>query len=170
MRSLVLTIAAVALAAGLSGCSKSSTQQQTPSAESTSADQSTAATTPSPEQMKAIEATLPAPYNTADLANGQSKFALCTSCHTVAKGGPNMTGPNLYGIIGSKAATVPDFHFSDVMKASGITWDPQKLDQWITDPKVMLPGTKMTFAGLNDPKDRTDVIAYVMVMSGYKAK
>lgn len=170
MRSLVLTIAALSLATGLSACGKSSTQQQTQNAQASSSEQSTAATPPNPEQMKAIQATLPAPYNTADLTNGQSKFALCTSCHTITKGGPNMTGPNLYGIVGSKAATVPDFHFSDVMKASNITWDPQKLDQWITDPKVMLPGTKMTFAGLKDPKDRTDVIAYVMVMSGYKPK
>lgn len=168
MRSLVLTLAAASLAVGLSGCGKSSSTQTVDTSGAGGAE--TAAAPPTLDQMKATQASLPAPYNTADLANGQSKFALCTSCHTIAKGGPNMTGPNLYGIIGSKAATVPDFHFSDVMKASNITWDPQKLDQWITDPKVMLPGTKMTFAGMKDPKDRTDTIAYVMLASGYKAK
>jgi cytochrome c len=167
MRSLVLTLAAASLAVGLSGCGKSSSTQ---GADNGGSATETAAPPPTLDQMKAQQASLPAPYNTADLANGQSRFALCTSCHTIAKGGPNMTGPNLYGIIGSKAATVPDFHFSDVMKASNITWDPQKLDQWITDPKVMLPGTKMTFAGMKDPKDRTDTIAYVMLASGYKPK
>lgn len=166
MRALVLTLAAASLAVGLSGCGKSSSTQGQAASDSGAA----AAAPPTLDEMKAQQASLPAPYNTADLANGQSKFALCTSCHTITKGGPNMTGPNLYGIIGSKAATVPDFHFSDVMKASNITWDPQKIDQWITDPKAMLPGTKMTFAGMKDPKDRTDTIAYVMLASGYKAK
>jgi len=54
------------------------------------------------------------------------------------------------------------------MKAAGFTWDAAHLDTWITDPKVMIPGTKMTFAGLKDAKDRTDVIAYLMVQTGYK--
>src|SRR5690242_17155121 len=77
MRSLVLTIAALSLATGLSACGKSSTQQETQNAQATSSEQSSAATPPNAEQMKAIQATLPAPYNTADLTNGQSKFALC---------------------------------------------------------------------------------------------
>jgi cytochrome c len=79
-----------------------------------------------------------------------------------------MTGPNLHGIFGRKAATTPDFKYSDALKATGWTWDAARIDTWITDPKVALPGTKMTFVGLKDPKDRTDVIAYLMVMSGFK--
>jgi cytochrome c len=115
--------------------------------------------------------TLPAPYNTADLANGESKFALCQSCHTLTPGGANMTGPNLYGVIGTKAGEGhDDFKFSDALKASGIVWTPDKLDPWIKKPQDMVPGTKMTFAGLDDAKDRTDVIAYLMVSTGYKPK
>jgi cytochrome c len=79
-----------------------------------------------------------------------------------------MTGPNLHGVFGRKAASVPGFTYSDVLKASGWTWDAARVDTWITDPKVALPGTKMTFAGLKDPKDRTDTIAYLMVHTGYK--
>jgi cytochrome c len=115
--------------------------------------------------------TLPAPYNTADLANGESKFALCQSCHTIASGGANMTGPNLYGVIGTKAGEGhDDFKFSDALKASGIVWTPDKLDPWIKKPQDLVPGSKMTFAGLDDAKDRTDLIAYLMVSTGYKPK
>jgi len=115
--------------------------------------------------------TLPAPYNTADIANGESKFALCQSCHTLVSGGANMTGPNLYGVIGTKAGEGhEDFKFSDALKASGIVWTPDKLDPWIHKPQDLVPGSKMTFAGLDDAKDRTDVIAYLMVSTGYKPK
>jgi cytochrome c len=166
MRRLGLTLVATAIAVSLSACGKSSTG--TPA--TTGAEQSAppAAAPLTDEQKKAILATLPAPYNTADLDNGQAKFALCSSCHTLTEGGPVMTGPNLYHILGEKAGVRPGFKFSDPMVAAGFTWDPAHLDTWITDPKAMIPGTKMTFAGLKDPKDRTDVIAYVMIQTGYK--
>ena len=112
-----------------------------------------------------------APYNAADLANGESKFALCQSCHTLVSGGANMTGPNLYGVIGTKAGEGhQDFKFSDALKDSGIVWTPDKLDPWLHKPQDLVPGSKMTFAGLDDAKDRTDVIAYLMVSTGYKPK
>jgi cytochrome c len=165
MRSLGLMFAATAVAVTLSGCGKPSTPTSTDAAATAPAP---APAPPSEADKKAILATLPAPYNTADLANGQGKFAICAACHTLTAGGPNMTGPNLHGIFGSKAAAVPNYTFSDPMKASGITWDAAHIDTWITDPKAMIPGTKMTFMGLKDPKDRTDVIAYLMVETGYK--
>jgi cytochrome c len=159
-----MTIVALAAAGALTGCNKSASP---PPADNAAASQ--AASGPmSDEDMKKAQASLPAPYNTADLSNGQSKFALCSTCHTLPQGGPNMTGPNLHGVFGRKAATLPGYNYSDVLKASGWTWDAARVDTWITDPKVALPGTKMTFAGLKDPKDRTDVIAYVMVNTGYK--
>ena len=163
MRHTELMLAAAALTAiTLSACNKSATSPAAgPSA-------STPAPTMTDEDVKKAQAALPAPYNTADLANGESKFALCQTCHTVVEGGPNMTGPNLHGVFGRKAASVPGFNYSDVLKASGWTWDPARVDTWITDPKAALPGTKMTFAGLKDPKDRTDTIAYLMVHTGYK--
>ena len=165
MRRLGMTFVATAIAVTLAGCGKSST---TPPADTSASGQAPAAAAPTPEQVKAIQASLPAPYNTADLDNGASKFALCSSCHTLSEGGPVMTGPNLWHIIGEKAGVRDGYKFSDPMKAAGFTWDSAHLDTWITDPKVMLPGTKMTFAGMKDPKDRTDVIAYLMVQTGYK--
>jgi cytochrome c len=79
---------------------------------------------------KAEGAGLPAgPYNTGDLANGEAKFALCQSCHTLAEGGANMTGPNLYGVIGTKAGEGhQDFKFSDPLKASASSG---RLTSWI---------------------------------------
>jgi cytochrome c len=165
MRHLGLTLAATALAAAaLAGCNKPTT--------SPSADQSSSTLGPpaqlSDDEKKALLAKLPAPYNAADLANGESKFALCSTCHTLAKGGPNMTGPNLNGVFGRKAGVTPGFTYSDGLKATGWSWDAAHVDTWITDPKVAVPGTKMTFVGLKDPKDRTDVIAYLMIETGFK--
>ncbi|MFL5296561.1 MAG: c-type cytochrome [Phenylobacterium sp.] len=165
MRHLGLIAAAACAAATLAGCNKPAG----PPADTGQPAASTAAPVQmSDEDKKKAQAALPAPYNTADLANGESKFALCQTCHTVVEGGPNMTGPNLHGVFGRKAASLPGFNYSDPLKASGWTWDAARLDTWITDPKVALPGTKMTFAGFKDPKDRTDVIAYLMVVTGYK--
>jgi len=166
MRRLGLTLVATAVAVSLSACGKPSTG--TPAATSTEQAAGPTAAPLTAEQKKAILATLPAPYNTADIDNGEAKFALCSSCHTLSEGGPVMTGPNLYHIIGEKAGVRPGFKFSEPMVAAGFTWDPAHLDTWITDPKAMIPGTKMTFAGLKDPKDRTDVIAYLMIQTGYK--
>jgi cytochrome c len=166
MRHSGLTIAAAALAATLAGCGKSPSTKQSDQVQASSSAQPSVE--PTLEQKKAAIASLPAPYNTADLDNGESKFALCSTCHTLPEGGPNMTGPNLHGIFGRKAASVAGFSYSDGLKAAGWTWDAAHIDTWITDPKAVIPGTKMTFAGLKDPKDRTDVIAYLMVMTGFK--
>lgn len=159
MRSLVLSAAA---ALALAACSPSGGSTQTasePVAEPAPAPGMT------PEQQAAALAALPAPLNTADLANGEAKFALCKSCHTVVAGGPNTTGPNLHGIFGHTGAKHPDFNYSDALKAANLTWDVATLDKWTEAPRVLVPGTKMTFAGLKDPKDRTDLIAYLAVAS-----
>jgi len=164
MRYLGLTIAAAALAAGLAGCGKSATSNQAEQTQATSAP-TTAATAPAAEptdeQKKTLVATLPAPYNTGDLSNGEAKFAICKSCHTLTPGGPDMTGPNLSGVFGRKAGAKGGYHYSDAMKGQNITWDAAELDKWLADPKAMVPGTKMTFVGFKDPKDRVDVIAYL---------
>jgi cytochrome c len=168
MRRLVATSIALTLAAGLAGCGKSSTQSQGGQTASTEQPQAAPAAALTPDEVKKAQAALPAPYNTADVANGEAKFALCAACHTITPGGPNMTGPNLHGVIGRKAGATPDYNYSDAVKNAGFTWDAAQLDKWLSGPAADLPGTKMTFPGIKDPKDRTDVIAYLMVNSAPK--
>jgi cytochrome c len=110
-------------------------------------------------------ASLPAPYNTADLENGKSKFLACKSCHTIKKDAPNLTGPNLHGIFGRKAGSLSNYAYSDAVKNAGFDWDFEKLDHWLQKPRDFLPGTKMTFPGFQDEKDRVDLIAYLAVES-----
>ena len=113
-------------------------------------------------------AQLPEQYRTADLENGKAKFAFCRSCHTATEGGPNGVGPNLWRVFGRKAGTGADFKYSDAVKNAGFTWDAEHLDHWLAKPKDYLPGTKMTFVGLPEEKDRTDLIAYLKIQTSVK--
>ena len=175
-RQLGLLIVAVAGAAALAGCGKSADTPQSSDSEApaqASAPETTAETAPAPassthEDIEAALAALPAPYNTANLKNGKAKFAFCQTCHTTTEGGPNITGPNLHGVFGRAAASLPGFSYSDALKGTGWTWDAQHVDTWVADPKAALPGTKMIFAGIKKPEDREDLIAYLMVKTGYK--
>ncbi len=108
-------------------------------------------------------ATLPAPYRSADLDNGRAVFARCRSCHTITDGGPNMTGPNLYGVFGRQIGTHPGFTYSTAAQDADFVWNAAQLDTWLQNPRTFLPGTKMSFAGIPDPTDRRDVIAFVEV-------
>ncbi len=154
---LALTLGSVAM---LSGCGKKEEAVMPAAPSATPAAAPASAAPPSADQQKMLAA-LPAPFNTADPVAGEAKFALCRSCHTITKGGPNLTGPNLYGVFGTKAGAVAGFDFSDAMKGSGMTWDAATIDKWIADPRAVLPETKMTFPGVKDAKDRTDIVAYV---------
>ena len=156
-------LAACALAALTTACNKSEPAPAAPAAGETAgpAPVPAAAAGPSAEEKKALLASLPAPYNTADLDNGEAKFALCQSCHTITPDGANMTGPNLHGIFGRKSAANAEFKYSDALKAANWTWDADHLNQWLEKPQTFLPGTKMAFAGLKKPEDVANVIAYL---------
>ena len=99
--------------------------------------------------------------NAGDAANGKIVFARCAICHTVQKGGPNGLGPNLFGVAGRKAASLPNFMYSGALKNSGIRWTPDKLRAWISGPARLVPGTKMAFAGITNAKQDDDVVAYL---------
>ncbi|MBU4436379.1 MAG: cytochrome c family protein [Alphaproteobacteria bacterium] len=156
--------AVAALFVILAACSKGEEAKD----DDTAAVKPAVAAAPTDPEKAAALAALPAPYNTGDLANGQSRFALCRSCHTITEGGPAMTGPNLWGIFGRQAGTSPGYAYSAAVKSAGFVWDAEHLDKWLADPRGFLPGTKMSFAGLKDPKDRIDLIAYLKVETGYK--
>jgi cytochrome c len=116
----------------------------------------------------AVLATLPSPYNAGDQENGRRAFARCRSCHTITPGGPNMAGPNLYGVFGRQAGALDKYGYSHALRSASFTWDADKLDHWLENPKTFLPGNKMTFAGLRDATDRRDVIAFLKVETGYQ--
>lgn len=92
---------------------------------------------------------------------GEKVFAKCKSCHSV-EAAKNGVGPSLHGVVNRAVASLADFKYSDGMKAKAQeTWTPQLLDQYLSDVKGTVPGTKMSFAGLAKPQDRIDVIAYL---------
>ena len=159
-----IPFAVLTAAALLTACGKpADTAPAPPAATDSAAPAPTASAAPTAAQAKVILAALPAAYQAADLENGEAKFAVCKSCHTLNQGGENMAGPNLYGVFGRKAGSLAGFTYSDGLKALGVTWDAQKIDQWIKGPAAMVSGTKMTYLGMENPKDRVDVVAYLKV-------
>jgi cytochrome c len=97
----------------------------------------------------------------ADPAKGQQVFNKCMACHNADKGGANQVGPNLWGVLGEAIGQGKGFAFSDPLSKKGGTWNWDNLSQWLTSPKAFAPGTKMSFAGLSNPQDRADVIAFL---------
>jgi cytochrome c len=96
-----------------------------------------------------------------DAAAGEKVFAKCKICHQIGEGAKNMVGPVLNGVVGRKAGSYPDYHYSDANKSSGITWDEATLKEYLRDPKAKVPGTKMVFPGLKSDDDIANVIAYL---------
>ncbi len=109
------------------------------------------------------EAGAPAPINfaAADPAAGEQVFKKCAACHNADPGGANALGPALYGVMGKPVASHAGFAFSDALKSKGGTWDWQTMSDWLASPRSFAPGTKMTFAGLSNPVDRANVIAFL---------
>lgn len=96
-----------------------------------------------------------------DPTQGKREFRSCRSCHQLAEG-RNSAGPSLYGMFGATAGQVEGFRYSDAMTASGIIWDEETVDAFITNPEEYLEGTTMAFRGLANPQKRADLIAYLM--------
>ena len=101
-----------------------------------------------------------------DAEKGAKVFKKCTSCHTADEGGKNGTGPNLWNILGEKAGQNASFTgYSGAMTTSGIIWEYEELNDYLTKPKEYVPGTKMNFVGLKKEADRAAVIEYLRVAS-----
>ncbi len=100
----------------------------------------------------------------ADIAAGGATFKKCESCHNNAQGGPNMTGPNLWGVVGRPTASHPGMSYSDAMLAhakDSPNWTYDQLYMFLAAPGKWVKGTKMTFAGIKKPEDRIALIAYL---------
>ena len=123
---------------------------------------------PATSTAKAAAATpLPVLLAKATAAKGHQIAAVCGVCHTFTKGGPNKIGPNLWDIVGSKPATVPNYDFSAAMKKKGGTWTYEALFQFLKDPQKAVPGTKMPFQGLPSPEQRADVIKFLRTLNDH---
>jgi cytochrome c len=96
-----------------------------------------------------------------DAGRGKTLFTGCSACHAVTE--QNKVGPHLSGVFGRTAGTVAGARYSKAMTASGMTWDEQTLDAFLTEPTRALPGTTMS-AKLPNPQDRADVIAYLKTL------
>ncbi|MES1149310.1 MAG: c-type cytochrome [Bradyrhizobium guangdongense] len=99
-----------------------------------------------------------------DATAGKTVFArTCQNCHA-AEIGVNKVGPSLWNVVGRAPASVPDFAYSDAMKANKDIWTATALDAYLADPRGDIHGVKMFFKGLPEPKDRANVIAYLQTL------
>ena len=101
----------------------------------------------------------------ADIGRGENSAKKCAACHTFNKGGRNLVGPNLWGIIGRPRASEAGFNYSAAMKSKGGNWTIDDLNQFIANPKGAVPGTNMTFGGIQRAGERADLLAYLNSLS-----
>ena len=103
-----------------------------------------------------------------DPAKGEKVFKKCAACHTVEEGAPSKAGPNLHGVVGRTSGTLEGFTFSEAMTkagAEGHIWTAEEILKFVENPKQVIPGTRMTFAGLKKPEERADVLAFLTANS-----
>jgi cytochrome c len=96
-------------------------------------------------------------FAAGDAARGAKVYDDCMACHSLAK---NAVGPMHHGVFGRKAGSVAGYQYSAALKSSGLVWDDGTLDKWLTDPRALVPGTKMIFK-LPNAQDRADVIEFL---------
>jgi cytochrome c len=100
----------------------------------------------------------------ADAKNGAAVFERCAICHSNTKGAPAKICPNLFGVVGRKAGTMPEFSYSAAMKSAGFVWTTDKLTAYVQHPQVVVPGNRMAFGGISSRRDAQDVAAYLATL------
>jgi len=106
----------------------------------------------------------PAVAQEGNAEDGAEVFKKCRACHDVGPEAKNKVGPSLNEIIGRKAGTIEGFTYSEANKSAGgkgLVWTEDVLSKYLENPLAFMPGTKMAFAGLKDPQDRKDIIAFL---------
>ncbi len=96
--------------------------------------------------------------------DGEKVFRRCAACHQVGADAENKVGPQLANVIGRTAGSLEDFDYSDAMIAAGeggMVWTEETLDPYLANPRGVVKGTSMAFAGLKKEEDRAAVIAYI---------
>jgi len=104
------------------------------------------------------------PVLAGDPEAGRVLFQKCQTCHS-GEIGVNKVGPSLWNVVGRKSATVPDYPYSPALRNAHKVWDAATLDAYLADPRHVLNGTRMLFQGLQDPRDRANVIAYLATLN-----
>jgi cytochrome c len=97
----------------------------------------------------------------ASIDKGASEAKKCVACHTFEKGAPNRIGPNLYAVVGRDRATRAGFNYTSAMKGKGGKWTYDDLDRFLMNPKMVVPGTNMSFPGIAKASDRANVLVYL---------
>ena len=97
----------------------------------------------------------------ADPAKGEGLGKVCASCHTFEQGGPNRVGPNLWAIVGRPVGSKPGFAYSAAMAGHGGAWTYDQLNAYLESPARAVPGNKMSYAGLRNPKSRANLLAWL---------
>ena len=100
-------------------------------------------------------------FASTSVADGAKVFKKCAACHSIAQGGGNKIGPALWGVLGRKAGSISDYKYSKAMAKHEKAWSFDEMNSFLIKPKDWIKGTKMSFAGLKNAKDRAAVILYM---------
>jgi len=114
-------------------------------------------TTLQPDASASAHSAAPVLVINGDPESGKRLYQVCTGCHSLDE---NDVGPRHRGVVGRKAGSVAGYAYSDVLRDAGITWTPRALNDWLKDPQLIVPGSKMYFS-IADQQQRADIIAYL---------